>query len=61
LGTDRSKTSHLVSWKNEARFELTGTAPLALEGWGLETNDTVYFTYPLDFMNGELKHFIIIV
>ncbi len=46
LGTDGSETSHLVSWKNEARFELTGTAPLALEGWGLETNDTVYFTYP---------------
>ena len=46
LGTNRSETSHLVSWKNEARFELICTAPLALEGRGLKANDTVYFTDP---------------
>ncbi len=46
LGSDSSETSHLVSRKNEARFELICTAPLALEGRGLEANDTVYFTDP---------------
>ena len=46
LGTNSSKTSYLVSRKNEARFELICTAPLAFEGWGLEANDTVYFTDP---------------
>jgi hypothetical protein len=47
LGPDRSKISDLVSWKNEARFELICIAPFALKGKELNDNDTVYFTDPL--------------
>ena len=46
LGADRSETGHLVSRKNEVRFELNVTALGLLGAKGGYTTDTVYFTDP---------------